>query len=83
MAGESGAAAGAEWHGSKAFVNQITVKEVFENPPDRFDVFVFQGDIGVVEVQPIAGSDGDAVPFFEIFENRLAAFFVKFVDAIG
>ena len=68
-----------------ALVQQALVVEAFEYPPDGFDILVFVGDIGVVEVHPVAHLAGDVVPFVLVAHDGFPAFVVVLVhgDALA
>ena len=65
-----------------ALVEQTLIPEILQDPPDRLDVIVGIGDVGVFQVHP----EGDAVsqlfPILDVGEDRFAAQFVEAVNAI-
>ncbi len=63
-------------------IEQPFFPELLENPPDTLDVLVFEGDIGVIQADPIAHALGQFFPIIEIAQHALATFFVVFSDAI-
>ena len=71
--GERGAAARAVGDDLVALVEALLVPEPAQRPPDRLDVVVVEGDVGVVEVDPEADPLGQPVPLLDVLEDRLAA----------
>ena len=71
--GERGAAARAVGDDLVALVEAVLVPELAQRPPDRLDVVVLEGDVGVVEVDPEADPLGQPVPLLDVLEDRLAA----------
>ena len=69
-------------HDLVALVEQVLLPELGERPPDRLDVVVVQGDVGVVEVDPEADPLGQPVPLLDVLEDRLAAAPVELGDAV-
>jgi len=62
MTGEAGFAARAERHRFEAFVDQIAVVKLLDDPPDGFNVVIGQRDIGIVEIKPEPDPACDFVP---------------------
>ncbi len=63
-------------------VEHVLIPELLENPPDRFDVIVLEGDVRVVEIEPEAELLRELEPFVEILEDALAALLVERGDAV-
>ena len=80
--GERGSAAGAVGHDLVALVEPLVVPEPAQRPPDRLDVVVVEGDVGVVEVDPEADPLGQPVPILDVLEDRLAAALVELGDPV-
>ena len=80
MRGERGAAARAVGDDLVALVEAVLVPELAQRPPDRLDVVVLEGDVGVVEVDPEADPLGQPVPLLDVLEDRLAAALVELGD---
>ncbi len=66
-----------------ALVDQILFPELLEDPPDRFDIVVGIGDIGILEIDPEADAAGDLIPFLQIGPDALTAFGIELVNAVG
>ena len=80
--GEGGAAARAVGDDLVALVERLGVPEPAQRPPDRLDVVVLEGDVGVVEVDPEADPLGQPVPLLDVLEDRLAATLVELGDPV-
>ena len=78
VAGERRTTPRAIGHHFVVAVEQVAFPEVFENPPDGFDVRVLHRHVGVVEVDPEADAVGQFAPLFDVAEDRFAAEFVEF-----
>ena len=61
-------------------VQQFFVVQLAEQPPYRLDVVVFKGDVGVVEVDPVAHFAGDVVPQVLVAHHGFTALGVVFVN---
>ena len=80
--GERRAAARAVGDDLVALVEALVVPEPAKAPPDRLDVVVVEGDVGVVEVDPEADPLGQPIPLLDVLEDRLAAAGVEPVDPV-
>jgi hypothetical protein len=78
--GEGGAAARAVGDDLVALVEAPVVPEPSQRPPDRLDVVVVEGHVGVVEVDPEADPLGQPVPLLDVLEDRLPAAGVELGD---
>ena len=78
---EARASGGTEGLDGVAFVQQTFVIQVFKQEPQGFDIFVFESDIRVVEVHPIAHLTGEFVPEVLVFHHLFAAGAVVVVHA--
>src|SRR5215212_2508468 len=76
------AAAGTVRHNLIALVEQIFIPEVFQNPPDRLDVVVGIGHIGILEIHPERNTIGEPLPILNISKYRLFTKFVELIDAV-
>ncbi len=65
-----------------ALVEEVRVPEFAKRPPDRLDVGVVEGHIGVVEVDPEPDPLGQPVPLLDVLEDRLAAALVELGDPV-
>ena len=80
--GERRAAAGAIRDDLVPLVKQALFPDLFERPPDGFDVFIVVGDIRVFHICPIADAFGHLFPFALILPDAFLAFFDKRLDAV-
>ena len=55
----------------KAFVEQVLVVHLLEQPPHRLHVFRVEGDVRVFEIHPIAHQPGEFVPLLDVLEDTL------------
>ena len=74
-------AAGAVRDHFVTLVQQVVVRDPLQRPPDRLDVLVGEGDVGVVEIDPEADALGQPVPLLDVREHRLPAALVELRDA--
>ena len=81
--GQRGAAARAVGHDLVALVEQPLVPHLLERPPDRLDVGVVEGEVGVAGVDPEADPLGQLVPLVDVLEHRLAALGVELGHAVA
>ena len=63
-----------------ALVEQALAVDVLEQVPERLDVAVVVGDVGIVHVDPVADALGQAAPLGGIFHHLLAAGAVVVLD---
>lgn len=73
---EAGAGGGGVGLDGITFIKEAFVVELAEEPPYGFNVIVFEGDVGVFEIHPIAHFAGDVVPFIFEAHHGFAAFLV-------
>ncbi len=66
-----------------AFVQQVFVVQLLQQPPHRLDVVVFVSDVRIVEVDPVADFAGDVVPAVFVHHHRFAALAVVIVYRDG
>ena len=64
-------------------VDKALVKEFIQNPPDRFDIVVIQGDVGIFQVDEIAHAFAHFTPLFFIAEDGVLTFLIELCDAVG
>ncbi len=83
VAADRRAAARAVRHDLVALVEQVLVPDLPQDPPDRLDVVVGVGVVGVVQVDPEADALGEALPLLEVRGDALAAELVELGDAVG
>ena len=81
--GQRRAAARAVGHDLVALVEQVLLPDLLERPPDRLDVLVVVGHIGVVHVDPEADPLGEPGELVHVLEHRLAAALVELRHAVG
>ena len=81
--GQRGAVTRAVGHDLVALVEQPLVPDLLQRPPDRLDVGVVEGEVGVVGVDPEADPLGQPVPLVHVLEHRLAALGVELGDAVA
>src|SRR5690606_17781615 len=82
VAGERRAAARAVRHHLEALIQQVPLPELAEDPPDRLDVLVLEGDVGIFEVHPVGDALGELLPLLDVAEDALAALLVELRDAV-
>ena len=63
-------------------VEQAAIPQLLEDPPPGFDVVGFQGDVGVVHIDPVADAVGHHLPLFDVPEDAFPAAFVELGDAV-
>ena len=63
-------------------VEQVFLPKLTEDPPDRFDIVVLIGNVGIVEVQPETDAPGQFVPLCFLFPNAFAALLIELGNAI-
>ena len=63
-----------------ALVEQPLLVELLQKPPQRLDVLVVVGDVGVVHVDPVAHLAGELLPHALELHHRLAAGAVVLLD---
>ena len=83
VAGEGGAAARAVGLDLVALVEEAACGELGEGPPDRLDVGVGVGEIGVVEVEPVADALAHRPPLPLVGVDAVQAGLVELGDAVG
>ncbi len=63
-----------------ALVEQSFVEKLLEEPPQRLDIFVVVGNVGVVHVDPVTHLAGQALPYARELHDGLAAGAVVLLD---
>src|SRR5690554_1609750 len=63
-------------------VDNTLVPELIKYPPDRFDVFIIQCYIGIIEIDPVTHHLGHLSPFLLIIEDRFLAFLAELLHTI-
>ena len=63
-----------------ALVEQPLVEELLEEPPQRLDVFVVIGDVGIVHIDPVAHLAGQVLPHARKLHDGFAAGAVVLLD---
>ncbi len=71
--GKGRAAAWAIRNHLRVLVEQLPVPQLLQNPPYRFDVFVGEGYVGVLQINPKAEAFTEFRPFLDMFNSRFAA----------
>jgi len=66
-----------------ALVEQTLIPELAQDPPHRLDVVVGEGDIGVIQADPVGHPLGELLPLIDVAEDALAAFFIEGRHAVG
>ncbi len=82
VAAEGGSAARAVGHDLVTLVDQATIPELLENPPQGLDIIIGQGAIRGGQIDPIPHALCELLPVIHIVEDALAAEPVEFSDAI-
>ena len=59
-----------------ALVEQATVVEFTQQPPQRLDIIVLEGDVGIIKINPVSHLAGNIVPLVFKTEYGFAAFLV-------
>ena len=62
------------------FVEQSLVEELFQKPPEGFDIFVVVSDVGVVHIDPVTHLARKFFPQARVLHHRLAAGAVVLLD---
>ena len=55
----------------ETLVDQAFLEIAIQRPPDRFDVFVFAGDVGMLHVHPVAHARGEVFPHVLCIRRRI------------
>ena len=63
-----------------ALVHIALLVQLFEQVPQRFDIFVVVGDVGVLQIHPIAHLLGQIGPLLGVFHHLAAAGGIVFID---
>ena len=63
-----------------AFVQQIFLVQLLQQPPDTFNVFVLIGHIRRLHIHPVSHFVGELIPDIRITHHRLSASFIVFFD---
>src|SRR3712207_4919105 len=71
--GEGGLVAGTVGGDLVALIEEVSLVQVFESPPDALDVGVVEGPVGVVHVHPEAEAGAHLAPVLDVAEHGLAA----------
>ena len=64
-----------------AFVEEILLIQLFEQPPQRFDILVVVGDIGVLHIHPVTHEVAQVGPFLGVHHHVAAAACIVFFNA--
>ena len=65
----------------EAFVEEPLLVDLAQQPPQRLDVAVVVGDVGVLHVDPVAHLAGQLLPFLRVLHHLAAAGGIIFVYA--
>ncbi len=65
-----------------ALIHHAAVMKLLQRPPDGLNVFVFKGDIGMSEINPISHFLCHLFPFTLVLPDRLPAFCVELCHAV-
>ena len=82
MRGKRRSAARAIRHDLMTFVQKPFFPDLFQSPPDRFDVFVIVSNVRVFHVSPVSDPFRHLFPFALIFPYALFAFLDKRFNAV-
>ena len=63
-----------------SLVEQALIEKLFQHPPQRLDIFVFVGDVGVFHVHPISHFAGELLPDAGELHHRFTAGTVVLLD---
>ena len=80
VARQRGAAASAVRHDLEAFVDEVAVPHLAEQPPDALDVLVVEGPVRVRGVDPHPDASRQRRPVLDVALHRLAAPLVERLD---
>ena len=62
-------------------IDRPTIEKSLERPPDRLNILVREGDVGMGEIDPVAHALGEVFPFRFILPDGLPALLVEFRHA--
>ncbi len=65
-----------------SLIDQTFLPELGQKPPDRFDVVVGAGYVGLIQIQPVTHPSGELVPLLLVSENALVTVGVELIDAV-
>ena len=82
VAAERRAAARAIGHDLVALVDQPALPVLLQDPPQRFDVVVGEGDVRGRQVHPVAEPLGHLLPLLDVLEHTLPALLDEGRDAV-
>ena len=82
VAAERRAAARAVGHDLVALVDQPALPVLLQDPPQRLDVVVGEGDVRGRQIDPVAEPLGHLLPFLDVLEHALPAFLDEGRDAV-
>ncbi|OQA26422.1 MAG: hypothetical protein BWY58_01072 [Chloroflexi bacterium ADurb.Bin344] len=66
----------------KPLIKQISFKEILQDLPFGFDIFILVSDISRIKINPIGNPLRHAFPLFDIRKSRFFTKSVKFRDAV-
>ena len=81
MAAQRRAAARAVGHHLVTEIEHVPVPELLEYPPQRFDVLVVEGDVGMLQIDPECHTLGEPLPVFDVLLGGGATAAVELLDA--
>ena len=82
MRGERRAAARAVGNDLVTLVEQPLLVDLLERPPDRFDIIVVIGDVGMLHVHPVADAVAHLFPLALVLPDGLLALLDEGLDAV-
>ena len=82
VGGKSGSAARAVRLDLVTFIDHILLEELVDDPPDRLNIIVVQGDVRVIHVRQIAGTFTHISPHIREGEYRFPALLIEFLDSV-
>ena len=66
-----------------ALIQQSTIEQILERPPDAFHIRLVIGDISFVQVHPEADPLGHSLPLLRVAEDAFHALVDEWLDAVG
>ena len=64
------------------FVQQAAIEQVFQAPPNAFDISLVIGHIGFFQIDPKAKSTRECLPLLHVTPNALLAFLDEWFFAV-
>ena len=80
MGAESGASGGRVGLYGVSLVEQILLEELLQEIPQGFYVAIVVGDVGVIQIHPVAHLRRELAPLGGVLHHLLAARFIVLID---